>query len=451
MKKNVFSIFLVLFITTFTFGQKKDEFKPEVKIGGVIYTGWEFNVDNANFISKLDTSSSGVNESSAFGYNPTKNQFETSMNSFYIERAYINVLASLAPNVKGRITPDVFSFKDQGGTTQYMLGLKYAWVDWTAYKHESGTAVDFTLGIIPNRWIANIEKYWGYRGFAKTLTDYSYTTAAPKSGNTISRTTGSYFSSADMGFEGSLMLPKGYGEIYTNVFNGNGYRNLNFDNRFKDFMGSLFIHPLAARINKKMDAAKSKGKDRINGIADLTLGGFVYVGKLANGEDYTIDPANGIVGAQYVRNRFGGMVSFKYNLKKFGFIKVGGEFSAQSNKDPYSSSKPDSLLKTNSTGLSAWLEFNPPVEQLNEKLMLVARFDMFDPNTANDNTSTTSFNNNTDKQSLLILGLAYKPTKVCTLGITYQATTYQSQYIVKYDGSTTKTDARLLVHGILEF
>lgn len=445
-KTELFLTVILIFASSILHTQPKDEFKPEVKIGGVIYTYLEYNMDDANFISKLDTSSNGVNSNAAFGYNPTSRQFEVSQNSFQVERAYINVLASLAPNVKGRVTPDVFSFKDQAGTTQYMLGLKYALVDWTAFKKDNGLSLDFTMGIEPNRWIATAEKYWGYRGFAKTLTDYSFTTGASKSGNLISRSASSYFSSADLGLEGYLNFPKGFGELYLNVFNGNGYRNLSFDNRFKDFMGSVFVHPLAEMIGKKVKASKT---GRINGLADFTLGGFVYVGKLANGENTTV-ASDGNVGAQTTRNRFGGMLSARYNFKKFGFIKTGGEFSLQSNQDP-SASKPDSVSKTNSSGLSAYLEFNPPVQELNDKLMLVARYDMFDPNTDNSSTSTTTFNNNTDKQSLLILGLAYKPAKYMTLGITYQAITYQSEYIVKFDGTTSKTDALLRIHGILEF
>jgi len=445
--KLFFTLFLIFTVVSF-YGQSKDEFKPEVKIGGVIYSYWEYNLDNANFIAKLDTSSNGVNSGSAFGYKPTSRQFEVSQNSFQVERAYINVLASLAPNVKGRITPDVFSFKDQAGTTQYMLGLKYAFVDWTAFKQDNGLSLDFTMGIEPNRWIAYAEKYWGYRGFAKTYTDYAYTYSASRTGNTINRTMGSYFSSADLGLEGNLNLPKGYGELYLNIFNGNGYRNLSFDNRFKDFMGSLFIHPLAGTIDKKMKKAKD---GRINNnISDLTIGGYAYVGKLATGENTTVNPLDGQVGAQTIRNRFGGMLSFRYNFNKFGFIKIGGEYSVQLNQDP-ASSKPDSISKTTSGGFSAYLEFNPPVKALNEKLMLVARFDMFDPNTANESISTTSFNNNTDKQSLLIFGLAYKPAKYMTLGITYQAVTYQSEYIVKFDGTTSKTDGLLRIHGNLEF
>ena len=68
------------------------EFKPEVKIGATIFTGWEFNFHNAEFITKLDTNS--PNSNIPFGYTPAKNQFETNKNSFFLERSYINILAS---------------------------------------------------------------------------------------------------------------------------------------------------------------------------------------------------------------------------------------------------------------------------------------------------------------------------------------------------------------------
>ena len=118
---------------------------------------------------------------------------------------------------------------------------------------------------------------------------------------------------------------------------------------------------------------------------------------------------------------------------------------------------PTIFVKTNSSGMSVYLEFNPPVVSIDEKISLIARYDMFDPNTDNNGSNasstaqTTSWNNNTDKQSLLILGLAYKPNKVLTLAASYQAVTYQSQYVVKYDGTTSKTDSQLIIHGILNF
>ena len=453
MKKTTklfFTLFMILSVPLL-FAQ---EFKHEVKIGGVIYTGWNDNIGNNNFISALDTTQ--PNSNAFLGYNPKQNSFEVSQNTFFLERAYINVLASLSPNIKGRLTPDIVQITGTTtSTAQYALEIKYAWVDWTAFKQDNGLSLDFTLGVIPNRWIGRAEQYWGYRGFAKTLTDYSYiystaTTLANGKPVSVSTTTNSYFSSADLGLEGNLNLPKGFGELYLNVFNGNGYKNLGTDNRFKDFMGSLFIHPLADNLAKKMKASKT---GRINGISDLTLGGFAYIGKLAAGEN----PAAtgfGTAQTQTVRNRFGGMLSARYNFKNNGFVKIGGEFSLQSNQDPGKTiitPIADSLVKTTSSGLSVYLEFNPPVKELNEKLMLVARYDMFDPNTANQNASTITFNDNTDKQSLLLIGLAYKPTKVATIGLTYQAVTYQQPYITKRDGTTSKTTSHLIVHGILEF
>lgn len=444
MRNILFSIFVIAICSSLTYSQ---DFKPEVKIGGVIYTGWEFNMDNALFITKVDTNQPNANI--PFGFAPTKNQFETSMNSFYLERSYINVLAFLTPQIKGRITPDVVSFTDGTGKTQYELTLKYANLTYTPLQKESGMSLGFTLGILPNRWIEGAEKYWGYRGVAKTLTDYTFVTGASRSGVTVSKTTSSYFSSADLGLDIGFTAPKGYAEIFASVLNGNGYRNLSFDNRFKDLLVSAFIHPLAGQISKKMDVAKKNKKDRIEGITDVTVGGFIYMGKLDKGENTTVT-SSGTVATQYQRNRFGGMAHVRLNFKNAGFVKIGGEFSLVSNQDP-AAVKPDSVMKTNSTGLSAYLEFNPPVKSIDEKLSLIARYDMFDPNTDNQSASINSFNDNTDKQSLLILGLMFKPNKVLTLGVSWQSTTYDENYIVKYDGTTSKTDSRLLVHGILNF
>jgi hypothetical protein len=56
---------------------------------------------------------------------------------------------------------------------------------------------------------------------------------------------------------------------------------------------------LSKYLAKKTDKYKKAGKQRLDGISDLTLGGFVYLGKLDKGENYA--------GAQFQRNRFGGM------------------------------------------------------------------------------------------------------------------------------------------------
>ncbi len=444
MKTFILTFIIIFTGAIFAFAQNKDEFKQEFKISGTIFTGWEFNIGNDNFITKLDSSS--ANPNSAFGFNPVKNQFETSQNSFFLDRAFLTVIASLTSTIKGRLTSDVFSLTDGSGKTQYQLGVKFAWVDWKPYKNDNGFKIDLAAGVIPNQWPLENEKYFGYRGFAKTLTDYSWTTAAVRNTTSVNgiysvnRSTNSYFPTSDLGANISFTAPAGFGELYLNVFNGNGFRNLGFDNRFKDIEAIAFIHPFAAQIKKKITIPSA----RITGTTDVTVGGYAYIGKMGLGENYTLN------GAQYSRNRAGGMFHIKYNFNNFGFIKFGTEYSMQFNQDP-SIIKPDSAVTTNSAGLSTYLEINPPVESLDNKLMLIARFDMFDPDNANNSVSTSGFNNNTDKQSLLIVGLAYKPSKFFTLGLTFQQTTYQLPFVVQYDNTISDSDSKLIIHTILEF
>ena len=166
MKNIKYILLLILLFSTRAFSQT--DFKPEVKIGSVIITGWEFNIDNAQFISKLD--STAANPTAAFGYNPTKNQFETSKNNFFLERAYLNIFASLTPQIKARITSDVQPVA--GAANQYFLLLKYANFVYTPLQKDNGMTLGFGLGILPNRWVEKNDAYWGYRGIAKNLTDY---------------------------------------------------------------------------------------------------------------------------------------------------------------------------------------------------------------------------------------------------------------------------------------
>jgi hypothetical protein len=440
MKKNLL-LLLALFISCSSFAQDKPEFKQEVKIGGVVFTGWTFNMDNADFISKLDTTS--ANPSAPFGYNPSKNQFETGRNSFYFDRAYINIKASLTPQITARLTPDVYSMTDGSGKTQYFTQMKYGYFDYMPLNTDDGLSLSFSVGLIPNQWINNVEKYYGYRGIAKTFTDYSWTTSAVRSANTVKVGTGSFFSSADLGMTTKLSLPKKYADLSVSILNGNGFRNEGFDqNRFKDIMVTGFIYPLAEQIAKRTDAMKKANKKRLDGIVDLTLGGFAYMGKLGNNEYGVVN------GGQYKNTRFGGMLNFKYNFDKAGSIKVGGEYSAYTNQYPSPASSPTTDSTLNGGGLSAFLEFNPPIEQLNDKLFLTFRYDMFNPNT--NSGSTTSFYD-MGKQKLMIIGLMYKPANILTLGLSYHNIGYDQNYIVKYDGTTTSSLNRFYVNAILDF
>lgn len=441
--KILFIIFLIIPVNSLLYSQGKDEFKPIYTLGGVVFSGWQYNIDNADFITKLDTSAAGIDNNSVYGYKPTANQFEISKNTFYIDRAYIDLKAVLSPQIKARLTPDFYSFTDGSGKTQYAYQVKFAYAEYTPLSSENGTSLSFALGVFPNQWVPIMDKYWGYRFVSKTLTDYPWVTATVKSGNTISKTTSTYFPTADLGLTAKFTLPDKYADLYVAVVNGNGFRNLSFDNRFKDVQITGFIYPLSKYLSKKAEKYKKAGKLRLDGISDLTLGGFFYSGKLDKGENYA--------GAQFQRNRFGGMLSAKYSFKKAGFVKLGGEFSVQKNEDPATLTSSTSVT-TDARGISAFMEFNPPVESLNEKLSFIARYDVFDPNTTDDAISSAKgFNNRNDQQTLLILGTFYRPAKVLAFGLSYQITKFDGDFIVKYDGTTSNSLSRLFFNTVLEF
>lgn len=428
----------MIFISRNIFSQ--DEFKINITTGATVFTGWQFNIDNAEFISKLDTT---LDNNSPFRYKPAKNQFEISKNSFYIERAYINLKAALTSQINARLTPDIYSFTDGNGTTQYSYRIKFAFADYTPISNDNGTALSFILGVAPNQWISNIDRYFGYRFVSKSLTDYPWITSATVNGNTVVKNTGVYFSSADLGFTTKFSFPNKYGEVYASIVNGNGFQNLSFDNRFKDVQLTGFFNPLAENIKKKNALMKKSGKDRLEGITELVIGGFAYLGKLDKDENYN--------GAGYQRDRFGGMFNLKYNFNNLGFLKIGAELSVQKNEDP-AVSNPDSTSETNARGLSFNVELCPPVKMLNEKLSLMVRYDMFDPNTAdNAPNNAVGFNKNNDNQNLLIIGLFYRPAKVMSFGFSYQMTKFEDKFAVKYDEKLTDKLERLYFNTLLEF
>jgi len=441
--KLLITFLFLLTINSGVFSQPEEDFKPSYSVGGLIFTGWQFNIDDAEFISKLDTSSSGIDNNSVFGFKPTKNQFEVSRNTFYLERGYINIKAALTQQINVRLTPDINSSTDGTGRTQFDYQVKFAYLDYTPFTSKNGSSLTFTLGVSPNQWVSNIERFYGYRFVAKTLTDYQYVTSASRIGNTVIKTTGSYFSTADLGLTTKFTFPNKYAELYAAVVNGNGFKDLSFDNRFKDVQITGFVYPLADMLNKKMEQVKKSGKERIDGIADFTIGGFAYLGKLDRGENYN--------GAEFKRNRFGGMLNLKYNFKKTGFFKIGGEFSVQKNESP-SLGNPLSSSATDANGISAYFELCPPIEKLNEKLSLLLRYDIFDPNTA-DNASAIirGFDADNDNQNLIIIGLFYKPAKVFSFGFSYHMMKYQDNFVVKYDGALTDKLDRLFFNTVLDF
>lgn len=444
--KLLLPVFLLLVFYSNLLSQTgPNEFKPSYTVGATVFTGWAYNLNDAQFISTLDTSSGGVNSSTPFGYNPTSNQFEVTKNSFYLERAYINLKANLTPEINARVTPDIYSFTDGTGATQWAYQLKFAFIDYTPFSFDNGSSIGFTLGVNSNQWTSNFERYYNFRFVQKTLTDFPWVTSANVNGNKVSNVTSTYFPTADLGLTAKYTFPEKYADLYLAFVNGNGFRNLGFDNRFKDFQMTGYVYPLAGKISKEKEILKKKGKTRLEGFSELAIGGTMYYGKLNNGEDYS--------GAQFKRNRFAGMFAGKYNFNKSGFITLGGEYSTQANQNPTSApGNTYTAIETDASGISIFTEFCPPIENLKEKLSLLVRYDAFDPNTAdNAPAGATGFNSSNDAQSLFIVGLFYKPAPVFSFGFSYQLTTFQNDFAVTYEGTPTADLDRFYLNTMLNF
>jgi hypothetical protein len=202
--KNFLTVLLLAALVSLSFSQS--DFKPEIKVGATVFTGWEYNLDNADFMTRVDTNLPDANL--PFGYTPAKNQVETNRNTFYLDRAYINVLGTLTPEISGKVTTDFFTITDGAGRTQWTVGIKNAFLSYYPFSWDNGMKLGFDLGVIGNNWKGTNERYWGYRGFAKTFTDFSWTLSASRSGTAINRTTGTFFSSADLGFNFNVLFQK---------------------------------------------------------------------------------------------------------------------------------------------------------------------------------------------------------------------------------------------------
>jgi hypothetical protein len=58
--------------------------------------------------------------------------------------------------------------------TQFALQVKFAYLSYVPFKTENGLSLGFTAGVIPNLRTTAMDKYFGYRGFLKSMKDSNY-------------------------------------------------------------------------------------------------------------------------------------------------------------------------------------------------------------------------------------------------------------------------------------
>jgi hypothetical protein len=166
-------------------------------------------------------------------------------NQFLLDRAYVNVRASVSERMSIRVTTDVFQSGDQNGWT---IRAKYAYLQYDLVK-EAAWCTAVRAGMLHNVMVENVEQFWPR---------FISQVALERSGG---------FASADVGAAALVTLPARAGEVYAHVVNGPGYTRRETD-RFKDYAVRVSLTPLSGRISGP--------------LSTLTISPWIYEGATAS-------------------------------------------------------------------------------------------------------------------------------------------------------------------------
>ncbi len=328
---------------------------------------------------------------------------QKAQNKFDLERAYLTFRMPAGDRASIRITADVFQ---QTGTPNdafyrgWVVRAKYAYLQYDYLKSASWNATA-RAGLIHNVVIDHIEGFWP-RWISQTA---------------VERT--GFFSSADAGVGTLVTLPNKFGEFYATIVNGPGYTSREID-RFKDYAARLSLTPLSGSSNKI--------------VKTFTLTGWTYIGAVGSAFAAGGGGQLGPVGSSLPRTRAGVFVGVRDPRLTFGADwatrKDGKETGANTLVAP--------IVEVDSTGhLLSGFAMIKPFQLMSARstlpLGLVARFDRFKPNTANDSYVNT-----------IIGGLTWDLTRKTALSLDYQELT-------PHNGAISATTKTYFLHLVANF
>jgi len=318
-------------------------------------------------------------------------------NEFAMSRAYLGFKAAFNDQWSARITADITRIDEVEGVDAdgnvitadglYNYYLKYAYGNFAPYEF---FAIRF--GQCQTAWIDMYSGVWGYRYVAKTPSDLW-----------------KLDTSSDLGVAIHGDFPGGYGNYYAMLRNGEGYKHPEV-NKGKAFQVRLALTPLQ--------------------MNDYTRGLMIagaYMMDNDNPSDPDIDTT--LVDLMIAYNAmFGG---------GWG-INLGGAYFMRT-----VATDVDGADDINSTVINGFGTLYMPYH-----LALFGRYDMFDPDTENDE-DTHGYQ---DEQSLLIVGISFDPIKNIKLALDYQTTMYTAEVMDDEGEEVTKpSDSFLFIHTMLKF
>jgi hypothetical protein len=148
-------------------------------------------------------------------------------NAFDVTRAYLNINAQLSRNVRFRFTPDVRRITDGSLAGSLTVRVKYAFAQFDNVLNERSW---LRFGLHQSPWL----------DFEESINRYRV------QGTVFSEREGLIPGSADFGASYFTPLPKGYGEIHTGVYNGEGFGQTD-PNKYKSAQGRFTLRPLPNR------------------------------------------------------------------------------------------------------------------------------------------------------------------------------------------------------------
>src|SRR5436309_2137770 len=255
---------------------------PQVTVGGLVYTQYQYS--DAPIAAK---------------------------STFDMTRAYVNVLGRFSNGITTRVTTDILP--NPAGNQS--IRLKYAFAAWTP----TGSSLTYKLGMIHTPWVDFEETLWDYRMQGTIAVDRN-----PIGGP-------STMTAADIGVgvDGHWDGERINGQL--TIVNGEGYSGGTGDFR-KDLQARVSV-----RVKPTNDATR---------VGGLRVSGYAGIGKANGGAD---------------RNRYLGMLS--YRTQRY---TLAGEFVSVKN------------AAVTGSIISAFGVYHLSSPS---KVALIARVDMFDPNT----------------------------------------------------------------------
>ena len=124
-------------------------------------------------------------------------------NTFDVTRAYLNINAQVAKNIRFRFTPDIRRVNDSSLAGSLVVRVKYAYAQ-----------ID---NVGPRSWIRMGAHQTPWLDFEESINRYRV------QGTMFSEREGLIPGSSDFGVSYFASLPAGYGEFHVGVYNGEGY------------------------------------------------------------------------------------------------------------------------------------------------------------------------------------------------------------------------------------